>query len=204
MSDQLADDGVRTYDLVVSVGTDYHHFDRLVGWVDAYLKKHPELTCLFQHGFTAPPRVAEGVERMPRAELLKFYAKAKVVVVQGGPGSILDAREVGAIPVAVPRVAELDEVVDNHQIEFSKMMDEYGEAHLVESAEALEKILDQALEDPKLVQGEVRLPQRDVASDNLTRALDEMVVIDRSQEPARFARRFAHVVVGFVAQKMKK
>ena len=29
----------KTYDLVISLGTDYHRFDRLLRWVDAYLKE---------------------------------------------------------------------------------------------------------------------------------------------------------------------
>ena len=44
----------KTYDLVVSLGTDVHTFDRLLRWVEAYLEAHPEVTCLVQHGHTAP------------------------------------------------------------------------------------------------------------------------------------------------------
>ena len=42
----------KTYDLVVSLGTDVHTFDRLLRWVEAYLEAHPEVTCLVQHGHT--------------------------------------------------------------------------------------------------------------------------------------------------------
>ena len=38
----------KTYDLVVSLGTDVHTFDRLLRWVEAYLEAHPEVTCLVQ------------------------------------------------------------------------------------------------------------------------------------------------------------
>ena len=53
---------------------------------------------------------------MPAGDLMGYYATASVVVVQGGPGSIQDARRTGAIPLVVPRRAEFDEVVDNHQV----------------------------------------------------------------------------------------
>ena len=43
----------KTYDLVVSLGTDVHTFDRLLRWVEAYLEAHPKVTCLVQHGHTA-------------------------------------------------------------------------------------------------------------------------------------------------------
>ncbi len=43
-----------TYDLVVSLGTDYHTFDRLLRWVKAYLAENPQVRCLIQHGHTSP------------------------------------------------------------------------------------------------------------------------------------------------------
>lgn len=204
MSEESAQNAVKSYDLVVSIGTDYHHFDRIVGWVDAYLAKRPELSCLFQHGFTAPPQNAETVERMPRVELLEYYRAARVVLVQGGPGSILDAREVGAIPISVPRVAELDEVVDNHQVEFSKVMASYGETHMVQDYDALEAMLDRAFAEPDLVRGEVRLPQRDTAAANLARELAAMPVKTRTHDEKKFVRRLGQVAWGIIGPKLKK
>lgn len=206
MSENLSalEDDVKAYDLVVSIGTDYHHFDRIVGWVDAYLEQNPELTCLFQHGFTAPPRRAEPVERMPRVKLLEYYRKARVVLVQGGPGSILDAREVGAVPISVPRVAELDEVVDNHQVEFSKVMAKYGETHMVEDFDSLVAMLNRAFADPELVHGEVRLPQGDTAAKNLAMELEQMPVKARTHDEKKFVRRLGQVAAGILGPKLKQ
>ncbi|MDO4898056.1 MAG: glycosyltransferase [Rothia sp. (in: high G+C Gram-positive bacteria)] len=181
----------KAYDLVVSLGTDHHHFDRLVGWVDAYLEAHPEISCLVQHGFTAAPQHAETVERIPRADLLELYRVAKVVLVQGGPGSILDAREVGAIPLAVPRVAELDEVVDNHQVEFSRVMEEYGETIVVTSADDLTHKLDAAFADPGSLRGSIRVPGNDQAADILSQ---ELLTLEE-QHPS-FLRRARHILSG--------
>lgn len=181
----------KNYDLVVSLGTDYHRFNRLVGWVDAYLAEHPNVTCLVQHGFTAPPQHAESVERMPRAELLKLYRAAKVVLVQGGPGSILDAREVGAIPLAVPRRTELDEVVDNHQVEFSRVMEEHGETVVITSAEDLAERLDAALADPESLRGTLRVPGNDEAADKLSKQL-----LTINQQHPSFLRRVRQIVSG--------
>lgn len=182
----------KAYDLVVSLGTDYHHFDRLVSWVDAYLADHPDVSCLVQHGFTTPPQHAEAVERMPRAELLEIYRKATIVLVQGGPGSILDAREVGAIPLAVPRIAELDEVVDNHQVEFSKVMQEHGETIIVSSAEDLREKLDAGFANPEIHRGSVRLPGSEKAAENL---MDHFNTIEE-QHP-NFIKRAGQIVAGF-------
>ena len=60
----------KTYDLVISLGTDYHRFDRLLRWVDAYLKENPHLSCLVQHGHTAPIERGENVRLMPAGDLM--------------------------------------------------------------------------------------------------------------------------------------
>ena len=140
----------KTYDLVVSLGTDVHTFDRLLRWVEAYLEAHPQVTCLVQHGHTAPIKHADNLKLLPAAELLDYYANASVVLVQGGPGSIQDARRTGALPLAVPRRAEFDEVVDNHQVPFTALMEKRGHAVVVESREDLFHKLDLALSNPSL------------------------------------------------------
>lgn len=140
----------KTYDLVVSLGTDVHTFDRLLRWVEAYLEAHPEVTCLVQHGHTAPIKHADNLKLLPASELLDYYATARVVLVQGGPGSIQDARRTGALPLAVPRRAEFDEVVDNHQVPFTALMEKRGHAVVVESCEDLFAKLDLALANPSL------------------------------------------------------
>lgn len=72
------------------------------------------------------------------------------MLVQGGPGSIQDARRTGALPLAVPRRAEFDEVVDNHQVPFTALMEKRGHAVVVESREDLFAKLDLALANPSL------------------------------------------------------
>lgn len=184
------------YDLVVSLGTDHHPFDRLIGWVDQYLAARPEVKALVQHGFTTAPQHAEGVNRMPRAELLEIYRAAEVVLVQGGPGSILDAREVGLIPLAVPRVASLSEVVDDHQVEFSRVMQEHGEAIVVTSAEDLATKLDAALADPASVRGTERVPASDAAAANLAAALAPVLAQPAGQDRTRPLRRLGQILRG--------
>lgn len=182
----------KSYDLVVSLGTDYHHFDRLIQWVDAYLSEHPEVSCLVQHGFTRPPKHAQAVERLPRKELLEIYRSAKVVLVQGGPGSILDAREVGAIPLAVPRIAKLDEVVDDHQVEFSRVMELHGEAIVVSSAEDLCNKLDAAFADPDSLRGTYRVPGSDQAAEKLSSAIKQLGIRGSSS----FLKKAIQIVAG--------
>lgn len=144
--------------MVVSVGTDHHRFDRLIDWVEDWLASRPDRpTCLIQHGASKAPTLARGVLRMPREELLQFYAGAKIVVVQGGPGSILDARSVGHMPIAVPRLPQFNEVVDSHQVAFTRTMANHGHAIDAESEEELMTALDLAMSRPESMRTAPRL-----------------------------------------------
>lgn len=100
------------------VGTDHHPFDRLVSWVDAWSFAHPDVECLVQYGTSQPPRHADGRALFSHAEIRALLGRADVVVCHGGPSTIIEARRSGLRPIAVPRTAELDEHVDNHQGHF--------------------------------------------------------------------------------------
>ena len=167
---------VKTYDLVVSLGTDYHNFDRLLRWVDAYLEENPQVRCLIQHGHTAPIERGDNVKLLPAGELLDYYATARVVLVQGGPGSIKDARRVGAIPLVVPRRAEFDEVVDNHQVPFATMMEEQGQAVVVDDRQDLFDKLNLALANPSLFQSShPYVPSPEISARQLREGLNALL-----------------------------
>ncbi|NOJ62804.1 hypothetical protein HMI58_04595 [Arthrobacter sp. 147(2020)] len=111
---------------------------------------------------------------MPRQELLELYRRATVVVVQGGPGSILDAREVGHIPIAVPRRPELHEVVDRHQLAFSDTMARYGNARVVDTCEALSEAMDSAFRQPESMRTAPRLSGAKTAAMKLDEAICQL------------------------------
>lgn len=134
---------------VVSLGTDYHTFDRLVLWMDEWLEAQSDSqSCVFQHGFSRPPLFAQPVTMVSRQEILDLYTSANVVVVQGGPGSIFDALSTGRIPIAVPRRAHLKEAVDDHQVEFARQMARQGLAVVAETRESLWAALEHAVREP--------------------------------------------------------
>ena len=164
--------GTAAPDIVVSWGTDHHPFPRLVDWLDQALEQLPEVSCLLQHGFTRPSERAMNTHRMPRTELLEMYHSAQVVIVQGGPGSILDARLTGHIPLAVPRLAHLGEVVDDHQVAFTRHMVEDGEARLVEGPDELLTAIKAIMARPSEFRTEPRIPQPELASQALWSTLD--------------------------------
>ena len=137
--------------LLVTVGTDHHPFDRLVRWAEDWLAGHPgALRCLMQTGTSAPP--TGGVEWRAYLEfdaLQAAMASAAAVVCHGGPGTILGARHMGAVPIVVPRQHRLGEHVDDHQVAFSRRLAADGdEIHLAETEADLHRLLDRVAAEP--------------------------------------------------------
>jgi UDP-N-acetylglucosamine transferase subunit ALG13 len=162
------------FTLMVTFGTDHHHFDRLSHWLEPWLAHHPQVRCLVQEGYTRPPAGTEAVGIVSREELLDLMRSATVVVGQGGPGTILDAAVCGRLPIVVPRLARHDEVVDDHQVAFCRRMSQDGRALLAESPRALYAHLDRALADPASVQTTPGVPPIDETVANVGRLLGEV------------------------------
>lgn len=201
---KYADDATPRYDIVVSLGTDHHPFDRAVEWLDEYLAQNPHLTCFFQHGFTTPPKNATVAEHiLPRAEMLKIYERAGVAIVHGGPGCILDVRATGKIPLTMPRRPWLEEHVDEHQVKFTKVMDDHGEAILVHDKEDLIQKLDAVMADPTLYDGTYRVSGANQASDNLEAAI-ESIVNSKKRHPLTMLRRVGQVASGIIQEKLPR
>jgi UDP-N-acetylglucosamine transferase subunit ALG13 len=135
---------------VVTVGTDHHRFDRLMDWLDSWQAAHPGLVdWIVQHGASRPMREATGFAMKPRAEVLELLRIADLVVTQGGPGGIMDARECGKLPIVVPRLARLDEVVDDHQIAFAEHLAARRLVVTAQSEAELHAALDRACANPQ-------------------------------------------------------
>jgi UDP-N-acetylglucosamine transferase subunit ALG13 len=134
-----------TFSLVVSAGTYHFGFDRLMAWTESWLREHPDVHATVQRGTSRPVDGATNREIIPHPELLDLYRNASVVVLQGGAGGVMDARELGLIPIVVPRVPVGDEVVDDHQIVFARRLRTLGLVHVAESEAELHQLLDRAL-----------------------------------------------------------
>ncbi len=134
---------------VVTVGTDHHRFDRLMDWIERWSASHPTaVRWVVQHGSTRPLAGADNFTMSPRAELLDLLRTADLVVTQGGPGGIMDSRACGIVPIVVPRLARLDEVVDDHQVAFARQLARTGLVLAAETETELHAALDRAVADP--------------------------------------------------------
>lgn len=145
-----------TCQLLVSVGSDTHPFDRIVHAVDAWLDHHAsDVGAVLQHGTSAPPKHPDRWKRaspyLDFRELQGYLARSDVVVTQGGPTGIEEARRLGRQPIVMPRTPERGEHVDGHQVAFCRHLAATGAILLAESPDQLWTLLDGALAEPNSV-----------------------------------------------------
>ncbi|SDG45310.1 UDP-N-acetylglucosamine transferase subunit ALG13 [Sinosporangium album] len=136
--------------VLVSVGTDHHPFERLMGWVERWLDARAgSVRCVVQHGTSRPPRGAECHDMLAHDELQTLMREADAVVCQGGPGGIMESRIAGRLPIVVPRTAALGEHVDDHQVRFTHVLATHGRIALAVTEPEFAAHLEKALADPE-------------------------------------------------------
>lgn len=125
--------------IFVTVGTDEYPFDRLIREVD-FLKGRGIIReeVFIQIGFARyHPAHCPFAEILAFQEMEKKMREARIVVTHGGPGSIMPLLYSGKIPVVVPRLKRYGEVVDDHQVSFTRKLENEGRIILVEAIEDL-------------------------------------------------------------------
>jgi UDP-N-acetylglucosamine transferase subunit ALG13 len=139
--------------ILVTIGTDHHRFDRLIGWIDTFLAAHPHEAdqTLVQHGLSRPSTRAQNRDFLPFEELTTLMASSDVIITHAGPATIFEARAQGRLPLCVPRDPALDEHVDAHQQRFARRLARDSLVLLAEDQPTFERLLEAALEQPQTV-----------------------------------------------------
>jgi UDP-N-acetylglucosamine transferase subunit ALG13 len=135
--------------IFVTVGTDHHPFDRLIGWIDSWIAERSatgDIACFVQTGPSARPERADSRDYLSYDEMIEQLRSAAAVVTHGGPATIMMCAHAGKRPIVVPRRQALGEHVDDHQLVFSRRIATEGTIELAESDERLFELLDRVVE----------------------------------------------------------
>ncbi len=130
--------------IFVMVGTHEQAFNRLIVFVDNLKKQNIiKEDVIIQTGFcTYEPQFCKCSKLLPYDEIVNLVAEAHIVITHGGPSSFIMPLQIGKIPIVVPRKKQFDEHVNNHQVEFSKVVSErQGNIIVVEEMDKLENII---------------------------------------------------------------
>ena len=164
--------------IVVTVGTDFHSFDRLVAWAARWADDHAtDARMVIQLGTARDPGgAAKRIDgALGSAELLALINEADAVVCGAGPGTVIDALRAGVQPVVVPRRGGLDEAVDDHQVAFAALLSERSMVRTATSEAELHAHLDQLLAQPGLFAVPPLTSSISPGAANLSRALEAML-----------------------------
>ena len=111
--------------IFVTVGTHEQPFNRLVKKVDDLVADGTiKEKVVIQTGFsTYQPVHCDNHKMMSFEEMQSTLKEARIVITHGGPSSFIEALQFGKVPIAVPRQETYHEHVNNHQVDFTELID---------------------------------------------------------------------------------
>lgn len=111
--------------IFVTVGTHEQPFNRLIKEIDRLVADGKiKEKVVIQTGFsTYIPEHCEWHKMMSFKEMQTAYQTARIIITHGGPSSFLEALQYGKVPIVVPRQVEFNEHINNHQVDFVKLID---------------------------------------------------------------------------------
>lgn len=130
--------------IFVTVGTHEQQFNRLIEKIDKLI----ECGCIkekviIQSGFsTYSSKNCKCEKIIPYSQMINNIKKARIVITHGGPATFIMPLQLGKVPIVVPRQKQYDEHVNDHQLDFAKLVKErQGNIILVEDINDLEKAI---------------------------------------------------------------
>ncbi len=108
--------------IFVTLGTHEQPFDRIIREINRLIKQgiiKEEIFMQVGHRYNIIP-ACPYEKFLSMIEMDEYMKKARIVVVHGGLGSIIQAFINKKVPIVVPRQVQFGEHVDDHQLLFSK------------------------------------------------------------------------------------
>lgn len=138
--------------ILILLGTQNNSFHRLLEEVEKNIEDGTiEEEVIVQAGYTKfESKNMKIFDLMPKEALEEFQAQADLIITHGGVGSIISSIRKGKKVIAVPRMHEYDEHVNNHQIEIVQNFGELGYIIGIKKVEDLKKaIIESKQFEPK-------------------------------------------------------
>ena len=130
--------------ILVLLGTQNNSFNRLLEEIEKNIKNGTiKEEVIVQAGYTKfETDKMKIIDLMSKEQLEKFQDKADLIITHGGVGSIISSIEKGKKVIAVPRMHEYGEHVNNHQKEIVKDFNDKGYIIGIEKVEDLKQAIE--------------------------------------------------------------
>lgn len=126
--------------IFVTVGMHTQSLDRLLKKMDAIAGRIDEEVVMQVGHTTFRPKSAKWFDFTTESEIKEWCRKARVVVTQPAM-SVVDALDQGTPVIAVPRQKRYNEVIDDHQVAFARVLENEGKVVAVYDVDELEQAL---------------------------------------------------------------
>ena len=129
--------------ILVLLGTQNNSFRRLLEEIEKNIKDGTiNEEVIVQAGYTKfQSHRMRIIDLMSKEQLEKFQDEADLIITHGGVGSIISSVEKGKKVIAVPRMHEYGEHVNNHQKEIVKDFNDKGYIIGIEKVEDLKQAI---------------------------------------------------------------
>lgn len=134
--------------ILVMLGTQNNSFHRLLEKLDQLIKNGKiKEEVIVQSGYTRyETKNMKIFDLIPRERLEEYQKKANYIITHGGVGSIISSLKLDKKVIAIPRLHEYHEHVNNHQKEIVDLFEAKGYIIGIQNVddlqEAIEKIKD--------------------------------------------------------------
>ncbi len=130
--------------IYVTVGTHEQPFNRLIRCIDDLKGKGIiEEEVIIQNGFSDYEiKNCRHKNLFDQNDMLMNYEAARLIIMHGGPSSIIQSLQAGKVPIVVPRQKKFGEHINDHQLEFCRAVSKrYNNIILVEDIDDLENTI---------------------------------------------------------------
>ena len=134
----------------VSIGNGVQSFSRLLEEVKRIAPHLPQPVIVQQGRTTFESDTIEHFAFVDSVEFQRLLAECSLFITHGGSGSVFSALKLGKKPIVVPRRKRFHEIIDDHQLNFTRELAGRGLIISVEDEHNLLAGVDQALANPNL------------------------------------------------------
>jgi len=127
-------------------GGPYYGFNRLVAKMDEIAAKGTFEVVIQSGCSTYVPRNAQYFKFTHMEDMLNYYKKADAIVAHASGAPVIYAREFNLPLILVPRLVELSEIFDDHQLKTAKRLEAESMIELVYDIKNLEYKIHRSLE----------------------------------------------------------
>ena len=133
--------------ILVMLGTQNNSFHRLLEEIERLIKKGKiKEKVIVQAGYTKyQSSNMEIFNLIPQKQLEEYQKEANLIITHGGVGSIISSLKMGKKVIAVPRLHQYGEHVNDHQKQIVKTFDEEGYIIGINEVSELEKAIEKNL-----------------------------------------------------------